>query len=793
MTISVVQTAKIADAWSGSFASNVTIGNTVFLIATDYNVVTATMSATNPLYNGGSVTGATLLKDVNSGSSSPVYTAIWMLPNVASSAKTVAVTMNNGIGSSPTAGAVGLIAIEVAGLGASPTLDKSNATPATTGTAVTSGASGSITAVPEFVLASLVIFGQSMTTVGAPWTELQFTDDFSLCGYQIVTSGSASFTYNQTAAGSAASAGCIVTVKGTVSATPSPFTPAPPVRKHPAAKRTTTRVSSSKGSAPAVLPSPFTLPVTEEASRHGLIKKSRFVWSPGSPVNPGASPFSPPNVNRNAHQLDKKSRTSSSPGSPVILAGPTSSPFTPPVVNRNTRQDIRKSRSFFNVGSPFVAPSPPSPFTPPRVNRNAHELAKRSRTFKSPVIPVFPPASPFTPPTREVRAHAQGPKSKTTKSSGSPVVIVPVTPSPFSPPVKANRGKPVTAKTRHRFSKGSPYVANASPFYPPTKITRGKTAAVKSRHRKSPSPFIGGLTIQMARVNVTAYPLVVASNVSVALHLATSTVTAHPVNAIPPTIIALPTATQIVTAYRMYPPNPLIMSLAPNSGTDQFGNAYVAGFHIYSGTTNGSVISLQSTNATFGSVPTVTFLPPGVTNVTLVPQTFGFTINPGTTTQQTWMIHSSGKTNSKDDAAIQLIGQAGDSSTDAAIIFEFGGTITTTMKKVNGFSQPGWTTATLINGWTGSGGRGGLFYRYTTDYHVEIMGDIINSVTGNSNCFQLPTGYRPPFSANYPAGWNNSGGTTPPWIFIDTAGDIQVTGIATASKEIFFHIFLPLS
>lgn len=233
MAISVVQAVKIPDTWSGAFAGNVTPGNTIFLVPTAYTNTGSTISSSAPLYNSASVAGATKLIDVNSGgATNAVYTGIWMLPNVSGAHTSVGITLA-GENASPFAGSVGLTALEVAGLGTSPSLDKSNPSSATTGTAVTSGASGAITTVPELVLAALIIYGQVMNDVGAPWTESQYTNQYSLAGYQVVTSGSASYTYNQAAAGSAPWCGAVVTVKGTPAAGGS--TPQPLVSPSPAA------------------------------------------------------------------------------------------------------------------------------------------------------------------------------------------------------------------------------------------------------------------------------------------------------------------------------------------------------------------------------------------------------------------------------------------------------------------------------------------------------------------------------------------------------------------------------
>jgi hypothetical protein len=109
-----------------------------------------------------------------------------------------------------------------------------------------------------------------------------------------------------------------------------------------------------------------------------------------------------------------------------------------------------------------------------------------------------------------------------------------------------------------------------------------------------------------------------------------------------------------------------------------------------------------------------------------------------------------------------------------------------------------WQTAALSNSWTGTGGGvNGVRYRLTTDQQVEIEGEITNATaTGNSVCTTLPSGYRPPVARNEPAGWNNpqaSNAASAPWIFVNTTGDVQVTGIQVAGKGIFFQFFIPLT
>jgi hypothetical protein len=212
MAISLNQTPTVLGAWTGSMGSAAASGDTLFYVATAYSAAGSAISSSAPLYNGSSVTGATLLEHDQSSGTNSVYTGIWMLPNISGAHTSVAITMS-GQDTPPDAHTVGLSVFDVAGLGASPAQDKGTAS-AGTSSAVTTGASGSITTTPEFVLGSLVIFGETLAPVGAPWTEpTQLSDDFCLTGYQIITSGSSSYTYNKTASGSAGWAGAIVTVK----------------------------------------------------------------------------------------------------------------------------------------------------------------------------------------------------------------------------------------------------------------------------------------------------------------------------------------------------------------------------------------------------------------------------------------------------------------------------------------------------------------------------------------------------------------------------------------------------
>lgn len=208
------------------------------------------------------------------------------------------------------------------------------------------------------------------------------------------------------------------------------------------------------------------------------------------------------------------------------------------------------------------------------------------------------------------------------------------------------------------------------------------SSASVTQNARTPS-IPRSFTLTTTHSTVTAHQLTVASTLPVIVNLrtATSHVVANPILYTPPVLVYLSVARARQSGNRAGPPNPLLMTVTPGSGTDDYGNAYSAGFHIYSGTTNGSRVSLQSTNDTYGALPTITYTPPSVSNVTLTPQSFGMVNSAGASNQAMFMIHTSGKTNGKDDAAIQLIGAAGDNSSGAQIIFEFGGSISMTISK----------------------------------------------------------------------------------------------------------------
>jgi hypothetical protein len=196
VTISVVQSENIPGSWSGSFGSNVSAGNTVFLFAYSYGPATA--SSSSPTFGGSAASGASKVLDgIGPNANSSVYAAIWMLPNLAGGAASIGLTSINGTVDVN----VGMAAIEVSGLGASPSLD-SGATPnpavagstATGGTLVSSGSTGNITSAPELIVGAAVAFGANPGTPGSPWTEVQ-PSGFCTAIWQVVTSSGGNYAF----------------------------------------------------------------------------------------------------------------------------------------------------------------------------------------------------------------------------------------------------------------------------------------------------------------------------------------------------------------------------------------------------------------------------------------------------------------------------------------------------------------------------------------------------------------------------------------------------------------------
>jgi len=218
--VSIVQAEVLSSSsWSGSFSSNVTAGNTVFLFAFQYTSSGATMGSSAPTFGGSGVSGAVkLLEKQGAGSDNTVYGAIWMLPDLAGGAASCGLTNSGGIVDSY----VGLIGIEASGLGASPVLDAASPNPET-GTnnsgSPSSGATGDTVSAPDIILGMAVEYGTTLTLPGGAWSGLQTISEFTAAGWQIASGSGSPYTYTASGAGASWVAGVAAVTAGTTNVT----------------------------------------------------------------------------------------------------------------------------------------------------------------------------------------------------------------------------------------------------------------------------------------------------------------------------------------------------------------------------------------------------------------------------------------------------------------------------------------------------------------------------------------------------------------------------------------------
>jgi hypothetical protein len=199
-SISVVQSVYSPYDTQGNFNSNVTPGNSIVLITAMFtNAGSGTFSTSDPQFGsvGNSVPGTMLVQNTSPYvDSSAVYTAIWLLPNVAGNA-----TFFRLNGSYPSPGEPhGTFAYEIAGLGTAPQLDPAGGVASATGNsaAVNSGACPPITQPAEIIFGFGHIYLVNLTAPSAAWTAvIGGTDPDYWAGYQIASVPGGAYDWSQ--------------------------------------------------------------------------------------------------------------------------------------------------------------------------------------------------------------------------------------------------------------------------------------------------------------------------------------------------------------------------------------------------------------------------------------------------------------------------------------------------------------------------------------------------------------------------------------------------------------------
>lgn len=219
-SVYVVQAAVATSGSPVTLNAATTAGNTILLGITDYSGGSA-MSTSAVKLGGSTVTGTTLLLSANSPNvgGNQGYFGIWELPAIPSGQTSITWSVSGA------AATLGAMALEVAGLGMTPVLDKtaSGVSPGAGSSALDTGSSGAISHPAE------IIFAMSQTVAGVtgsgaqglqnvPWSWYQANNNHSYGGWQIAQASGGSYDWAITVGAGSAWAAGLVTVA--VTATP---------------------------------------------------------------------------------------------------------------------------------------------------------------------------------------------------------------------------------------------------------------------------------------------------------------------------------------------------------------------------------------------------------------------------------------------------------------------------------------------------------------------------------------------------------------------------------------------
>jgi hypothetical protein len=196
VAITVVQTKVISGALSGNLTAATTVGNTLFIAFVANG--TGSAPSISGVTLGGVVDNFSSEYAVTDAADSYAICAIWMDADLQEASTAVAVAgtnLNDGY----------LFCVEVAGMGTSPTLDKTSEGPIGAGTATwTSDATATLTQASEFAIGCTghgrFSAGDTLTGPGTPWVngaDYVWADGSAIAGYQITTTTGA-VTYSGT-------------------------------------------------------------------------------------------------------------------------------------------------------------------------------------------------------------------------------------------------------------------------------------------------------------------------------------------------------------------------------------------------------------------------------------------------------------------------------------------------------------------------------------------------------------------------------------------------------------------
>jgi len=204
----------------------------------------------------------------------------------------------------------------------------------------------------------------------------------------------------------------------------------------------------------------------------------------------------------------------------------------------------------------------------------------------------------------------------------------------------------------------------------------------------------------------------------------------------------------------------LVGSWASVAGVDGFGNPYQKDLTVYIG--NGGYVNVNSSGG-FGGNTAVIINPGFTSHITTEPQILAGSVNSGLVNELEYVLISSGKANSNDDAAIGFNSESADGTIGAVMNIEFGGTVLAQLFKTiwdigvpisctlgtitnrTLITTDTWHPITLDAGWTA--GTPVPQYRLTIEGNIQFTGNASHAnMVGGTNVNSanpLPSAYRP--------------------------------------------------
>lgn len=340
---------------------------------------------------------------------------------------------------------------------------------------------------------------------------------------------------------------------------------------------------------------------THEGTMHSSTCVATF--KAGTPPSLNVAPFSLPRKPAKGRGAQIQGSSNGMPGAAYVSFP---SVFIVPRKPAKGAQGTRGS-SRGSYGAPYV--SLPSKFVLPGKPAKGRAAAVRGGSRSSPgalYIRIVPPGpSPFTPPVKPAKGRPASVRGSSGGSPGAPYFHISV----FLPPAKPAKGRPSAVQGGSAGSPGAPYQSFPSPFVLPNKPARGRSSAIQGGSAGSP-----GARYVLIRISPFSPPK-------------------RPARGVPSLRKGSGRGGLSVNTGAPQVPRQLILSLASQAGTDDYGNEFPQGIYATAGVIEGpEIIASGSSGLYLGYSPS-----PGAGNLVFSTavgfgaDTYGNAYLPGTT------------------------------------------------------------------------------------------------------------------------------------------------------------------